>query len=123
LTTTTRNQLLKAGVLALILITGIIIGRRSKPAFDKALFDFKMASKDDTIRFLTKEREAINDQIQMQEDLMDQLKIKDSLISAKYISDQKVYQLLNEKFKTIDNVISVVSGNSDSLIAAYHRYQ
>lgn len=106
-------------ILVAILIVGIFLGRGTKHV-DTSGVEKQIADKDTIIHLLTKEREAVNNNINLLEDINEQLQIKDSLLTEKYKSYQTIDKLLNEKLQVIRTTINRVANNNDSLRAIIH---
>src|SRR5689334_16800773 len=105
-----------------VLLIGFLIGHRSKPV-DLTDYKKQIADKDTIIKLITKEREAINFNIEKSESENKLLKEKDSILTTQYQNNQSIYKLLNDKIKKIDDVVDAAQRSPDSLRANFSRFE
>ena len=103
----------------LLLSSGVFIGRCTKKdnRIELELTKQLMSAKDSINRMLERERGYYISEIEVREKLNDELQEKDSILTAKYSSDQKIYKQLNDKLESIKSTLGRVANNNDSLRA------
>lgn len=116
-----KQLLVSIVILVAISLIFFFIGRGTKHV---NLTDYEQQIKDEQtiIDLVTKEREAVNATIIQLQETNEQLKQKDSIITAQYQNNQATYKLLNDKLQTVTGTVSIISSDNGRVRSAYKDY-
>lgn len=110
-------RLLEA-VLVIVLLITLFKGNKK----DLTPYNELVAAKDSVIASQEREKEAILSEIAERQISLDALDALDSIINENNKQFSTIYKLLDAKLKNIPARINNISGNNDSIRAAFHNF-
>jgi hypothetical protein len=102
-----------------IVILLITLFKGSRPVTDHSEV---IAAKDETIKAIAGERDAWRTAKEEQKIVFQQQFARDSVLALHYLNNQKIYTQIDEKINSIPAYINRISGNDDSIRAAFSGF-
>lgn len=118
------NYIQKAVSILFIVVICVLVSYVFKKCSsqDTTYYDEAMKSKDSLIHSLEKQNGLLFDELKVYQEKDEALAKADSIQNAKNDQANKLYKLINDKLQINTITISRISGNKDSVRAAYREY-